>query len=138
MQLPPSPASNLSIITKISGAYKLWHGFITTLPRASRYTIGTKIDILFTETMECILIASYSQRGDKISLLEKSAQRLDLLKFFLQIAWELKAIDTNKYTAVSAPLSEVGKMLGGWRKQAEKILAPKQNSLPRKWQREMK
>lgn len=42
---------------------------------------------------------------------------MDLLKFFLQIAWELKALDNKKYLALSAPLIEVGKMLGGWRKQ---------------------
>ncbi len=40
-----------------------------------------------------------------------------MLKFFLQIAWEINAIDKNKYIALSQPLVEIGKMLGGWKKK---------------------
>lgn len=132
MQPPTSNPSNLSIVSKISGAYKAWHGFIPSLPRSSRYTLGTKVDDLFTDTIELIVVASYSQRSDKIALLEKATQKLDLLKLFLQIAWELKDLDNNKYVAISSPLNEVGKMLGGWRKQAERVLQPQQNSLHQK------
>lgn len=126
-------SNNLPIIAKISGAYKTWHGFVASLPRFSRYSLGAKVDALFTDTMELILIASLSQRGDKLAILEKAGQKFDLLKFFLQIAWELKILDNAKYLAVSTPLNEVGKMLGGWRKQAERVLQPKQNSLHKKW-----
>ncbi|MDP2593849.1 MAG: four helix bundle protein [bacterium] len=129
-------SNNLPILSKLAGAYKVWHSFFSTLPRSSRYTLAAKIDILFADTIELLLIASYSQRNDKIFLLEKATQKLDSLKFFLQIAWEIKALDNNKYLAVSAPLNEVGKMLGGWRKQVERALQPaqgKQNSLHPKW-----
>lgn len=109
--------SNVTILTKASGAYKSWHGFLGAVPRLSRYTLGAKIDQLFLETVELILIASYTQRSKKLAVIEKAAQKLDLLKFFLQIAWELKALDNKKYMALSAPLTEIGKMVGGWRKQ---------------------
>jgi len=42
-----------------------------------------------------------------------------VLKFFLQIAWEIKALENKKYIALSEKLNEVGKMLGGWRKGLE-------------------
>lgn len=29
----------------------------------------------------------------------------------------MKLLDNKKYLAISAPLTEVGKMLGGWKKQ---------------------
>ena len=45
--------------------------------------------------------------------------KLDLLKLFLQIAWEIKGIDTKKYIILSEKLAEIGKMLGGWHKQVK-------------------
>jgi hypothetical protein len=33
---------------------------------------------------------------------------------FLQIAWEFKTIDNNKYITLSRHLDEIGKMIGGW------------------------
>ena len=40
-----------------------------------------------------------------------------MLKFFLQISWEIRALDDKKYIALSGYLTEIGKMLGGWIKQ---------------------
>lgn len=108
-------------------AYKLWHSFLPHLPRLTRYTLGTKIDALFLEVLEHIIIASYLKRDQKGTIILKASSRLDLLKFFLQLVWEMKVIDTKKYAAVSAPLIEVGKMLGGWQRQIEKILKPQKN-----------
>jgi len=50
--------------------------------------------------------------------------KLDATKFFLQMAWELKFFDNKKYIQVSEPLAEVGKMLGGWRKQLQNETPP--------------
>jgi len=47
---------------------------------------------------------------------QRASTKLDALKFFLQIAWELKVLDNKQYLRLSEPLNEVGKMLGGWRK----------------------
>lgn len=33
---------------------------------------------------------------------------------FLLILWEAKSLDDAKYIALSVPLEEIGKMLGGW------------------------
>ncbi len=40
-----------------------------------------------------------------------------MLKFFLQLGWEIKVLDNSKYVALSEPLDEVGRMLGGWLRQ---------------------
>jgi len=80
----------------------------------SRYTIGTKIDSLFLETIELIIKASYSDKLEKLISLKNASVKLDLLKFFLQIAWEIKSLDNKKYILISEKLNEIGKMLGGW------------------------
>ncbi len=42
-----------------------------------------------------------------------------LLKFFIQIGWEVKVLDHKKFAAISVPLNEIGKMVGGWKKSLE-------------------
>jgi len=86
-------------------------------PRTSKYTLGAKIDAIFTDIIELILFAGYASREQKIVAVQKASTKLDSLKFFLQLAWEMKMLDHKKYAALSAPLVETGKMLGGWRKQ---------------------
>jgi len=48
---------------------------------------------------------------------QKSSAKLDVLKLFLRVAWEIKALDNKKYIALSEKLDEIGRMLGGWLKQ---------------------
>jgi len=72
-----------------------------------------------------LFIASYLSKQEKLPYLQKASGKLDLLKFFLQIAWEIKAMDNKKYIIVSEHLGEIGKMLGGWSKGLQK-----ENSAP--------
>ena len=96
-------------------SYKAWHGFLPHFPRLSRYTLGAKIDTIFSEILELLLMAKYSDKNGKALLINKAIAKLDVLKFFLQIAWEIKALDNKKYTNLSQPLVEIGRMMGGWR-----------------------
>jgi len=79
--------------------------------------MGQKIDDLFIETTELMFLASHLSKEQKLPYLQKAAAKLDLLKLFLQISWEIKAIDNRKYIMLAEPLEEVGKMLGGWVRQ---------------------
>lgn len=116
--------TNLPILQKAADAYKLWYGFLPHAPRLSRYTLGTKIDALFLETVELIVLASYASKDQKYPLIVRASGKLDLVKFFLQLAWELKMMDNKTYLAISSPVIEVGKMLGGWQRQLATKEAP--------------
>ena len=107
-------ASVLPIIQRLIAAYKLWDEFRNHFPKKSRYTLGVKIDSLFLDTLELLFVASYLVKGQKLPRLQRANGKLDLVKFFLQIAWELRAIDNGKYIALSEQLTEIGRMLGGW------------------------
>ena len=71
---------------------------------------------MFLETLECILLGSLLPREKKLPRIEMAVAKFDVLKFFLQLAWETKALDTNKYGLLAEPLINIGKMLGGWHK----------------------
>ena len=127
-QAPPpqrnSSNANLPVLQKTAEAYKLWHNILPHLPRLTRYSLGEKINLLFIELAELILMASFTSKQQKTVIIEKASIKLDVLKFFLQTAWELKALDNKKFSALLTPLTEAGKMLGGWKKQLTKETPP--------------
>lgn len=114
-KLPP-PTTRLPILQYLSQAYKLWQDSLQHFPQKSRFTLGAKIDSCFIETLEYIFLASLTPREKKLPYLERGVAKFDLLKFFLQLAWETKALDNKKYALLMEPLNSIGKMLGGWQK----------------------
>lgn len=111
-----SDSNDLPIITKFSSAYKLWHSYLVHLPRLTRFTLGIKIDAYFVEGLELSLLAGYAPKEAKSAYIRKLSAKLDCLKFFLKILWELKSLDNKKYITLSSQLAEIGKMIGGWLK----------------------
>jgi hypothetical protein len=109
--------TNVPVVVRLIEVYKMWHEFMPNMAKTSRFTLGQKIDDLFIETTELIFLASHLTKEQKIPYLQKASAKLDLLKLFIQISWEIKAIDNGKFIVLSEPLEEVGRMLGGWLRQ---------------------
>jgi uncharacterized membrane protein len=110
----------LPVLEIIKSAYILWQNYLPTIPKTSRYTLAETIDKYFIQTIESILIASFLERQEKQPFVRKAIISLDTLKFLLYILWEIKALDTKKFTALSEPLAIAGKQLGGWHGQLVK------------------
>jgi hypothetical protein len=96
------------------------------VPRISRFTLGSKIDVLFIEIIELIFTASYTSRDKKLALVEQASIKLDMLKFFLQLTWEFKILENKKYVQISTPLADIGRQLGGWQKQLLRPIPPQE------------
>ena len=102
---------------KLKDTYCVWQDYLTHFPKANRFTIGSKIDVLFLEAIEYAFIASYTHTTEKHIFLNKGISKVDLIKLLLQLSWEIKALDNKKYIVLSERFSEIGKMLGGWKRQ---------------------
>ena len=102
----------------------LWQSYFSGIPKTSRYTLGETADKYFIQTIESILVAGFLEKQEKQPFIKKAIISLDTLKFLLYILWEIKALDTKKYTALSEPLVEAGKQLGGWYGQIIKQNSP--------------
>lgn len=115
---PPPNASqtDLPLLVKLSEAYKLWHELLPRFSCPTRYTLGTKVDNIFSDCLELALLAGYANREEKSKIIQKLSAKLDCLKFFIKILWEIKALDHKKYAVLSLPLTDIGKMVGGWLK----------------------
>lgn len=60
------------------------------------------------------MLAGYSAKEIKLPIIQKLSIKFDLLKFFLKLLWEMKALDNKKYAELMAPLAKIGTMIGGW------------------------
>jgi hypothetical protein len=78
--------------------------------------LGQKIEQAFLDVLELTFTASYLPPESKVIVLSRAISRLDVLKFFLQLAWESKFIPTNKHAELTQKLGEIGRQLGGWKK----------------------
>jgi len=90
------------------------------LPKTARFSLGKRIDNLFVDCLEIALRASYQPKNEKEEAINELNAKFDALKFFLKLLWEIKAIDASKLAALSNPLAEIGKMIGGWMKLYKK------------------
>jgi hypothetical protein len=75
-----------------------------------------KIDNLFITLLESLHRAAYSPAHTKATFLTESLLTIDSLRFFLQLAWELKLIPSKEFTLIGQEIESIGKMTGGWRK----------------------
>jgi len=103
-------------VLKLKDAYGLWQKYLGDFPKANRFTLGSKIDSIFLNAIEYCFLASYSPLSEKLPLIDRGIARIDLLKLLIQLAWDIRAIDTKKYAQISEQLIEIGRMLGGWKK----------------------
>jgi len=127
----PPPTKLLPLLQYLKSAYLLWHEYHQSLAKASRFSLGLKIDNLFVETIETVASASFLSPVDKAPYVRLAIRKMDTLKVLLLVLWEAKSLDTKKYIALSLKLEEIGKMLGGWNGQlarSSQQIFNKQNS----------
>ena len=108
------------VIVREKEAYALWLALHKDFPKVERFGVGQKIEQSFLGVLEYTFTAAYLPSKQKIILLGKTISKMDVLKFFPQLAWESKLIPTEKYANLSMRLEEIGRMLGGWRKGLQK------------------
>lgn len=108
------------VLTKTKEAYQLWHKNLVNLNRLDRYTIGAKIDDCFVSLIELIFRASFAcDKFEKLSLISQAIGKNDIVKFFLQLGWEQKVVEHKNYGSLILLLEEIGRMLGGWKKNLQ-------------------
>lgn len=112
------------MLEKSKRAYLLWFSYLQTIPKTHRYSLGARIDSLFVEVIETLAVAAFLPKPEKPAQVRFAIRKLDTAKILLMILWETGSLDNRKYIALSEPLDEVGRMLGGWLGQLTKQNSP--------------
>lgn len=105
---------DIPIFTKTYQLYKTFYEILPTLPRKDRYTLGQKCEIAILGVLEAIIVASNMPKQEKLPVLKKASVRLDIVRVFLKLARDVKALENKKYQFLESQTEEVGRMLGGW------------------------
>jgi len=106
----------LPVIEKAKTAYKLWVVAHRKMARTERFGIGDRIDSLWLDLLDALRKAVYATPSEKIASLDEAICRVDSVRFFLQIAWEVKLIADSHFIALGKDIEEIGRMVGGWRR----------------------
>ncbi len=109
---------DIPIFQKTYDLYKLIHKFRNDVPKVDRYTIWQKTEDTCLQVIETLLQANQNNGSEKVMLLTKSSNKVDLLRVFIRLAHETKTIDEKKYINLQSHLDEIGRMLGGWIKNS--------------------
>ncbi len=89
------------------------------MPKEARYAIGARIENAFLDLLGKTYASYFTEKEVKYERVTGCVILLDSLKFLLSIAWEAKLPSHKQYEEIAFKLNDVGKMLGGWRKNIE-------------------
>lgn len=116
-----------SILHRIKEAYLIWIAIVPHIPKTARFTIGARIENKLLDLLECSYIAYFSGQREKLEKIDECIRTLDIIKFLIMTAWQGKLISNKQYEDIGIKLNEIGKMLGGWKRN---VINPKKT--PRK------
>ena len=105
---------DIPIFKKSYELHKTFYLYRASVSKQDRYTIWQRGENLIIDILEGILLASQLPKEPKLPVLERVSAKLNLLRIFLRLAKDVKALDQKKYIALEEMVDEVGRMLGGW------------------------
>lgn len=108
------------IITKAFDLLKELIPTLEKLPRSQRFLLGDRIQNLTSDLLEAYLEAAYTAKAQKLPILQEQNIRLQKLRLFLRLGFELGHYNSKTYHRFAERLDELGRMNGGWIKNLEK------------------
>ncbi len=98
---------------------RAFHELHGKMPKASRYTLGGRIEDELLGMLTDIMEAGRVTKALKNPILERALRKNDTLKVLLRLAEATKVIEGKKHDALQASLQRIGSMLGGWRRSSQ-------------------
>jgi four helix bundle protein len=105
---------DVPIFQKSYDLYKQMHEYQKVIPKHDRYTVYTKAEESLLLVISNLFKASTVDKEHKLTLLEQTSTELNLLRVFIRLLKDIKALDNKKYLALQSEIDEIGRMLGGW------------------------
>ena len=94
----------LWILTKVEG-----------FPRSQRPLLGDRLVSTSLDLLLLLVRAAYT--ADKEAVLEAANLETNALRFLLRLAKDRKLLSLDSHAFAAGQCDEVGRMVGGWRKQ---------------------
>ena len=89
-------------------------------PRDQRFLLGDRIQTHLMEIQEHLIAAYYSPRKAKPPLLHQVNIRLEQLRYFLRLGYDMQYCNAQQYEIIIGWLGNIGKQNGGWLKSLKR------------------
>jgi len=110
------PQAEMAIFTR-SFDLIVWLLPITNnFPRAQRHTVTRRLLDAVLDLRERLEEANLRQHTARQACLEMGDEALSRVRLYLRLASQLGWLTAGQYRHVAAMVSEIGRLLGGWRK----------------------
>jgi len=90
---------------------------VENIPKSQRFILGQRLADGVLDILDLLVEASYS--SNKKALLQQANRRLEVLRWLLRMARDRDLMTARQFKYASEQMSECGRMLGGWIKQAK-------------------
>jgi len=107
-------AEELAVIQRAYDLVKWSCGHVARFPRSHRFTPGERIERRLYDLLEGLIQARYTR--ERQGLLRQANLTLEVLRYQVRLAHELRCLRANSYEHASRELRAVGAMVGGWLK----------------------
>ena len=94
--------------------YKTLHEYRKVVPKNDRFTVFERCEQAALDVIEAILLVSSQTKEEKVLTLKQASLKLNVLRVFVRLLKDIKAIDSKKYVTLETMIDEIGRMLGGW------------------------
>jgi hypothetical protein len=105
---------DIPIFKKSYDLYKTFNEYRKLVPKQDRFTVFERSECAILDVLESIMQASGEQKKEKLPTLERASLKLNMLRVFIRLMKDTKAIDAKKYMILESVVDEIGRMLGGW------------------------
>ena len=114
-QLPRNTeGKELPIITKVYDLILWTVNHTAKFPHSHRFSLGLRIENMVYDILNLLIEAKFNR--DKEQLLNDTNIKLEQLRFQVRMAKDFKVLSIKQYGFFCSQVTEIGNMLGGWRK----------------------
>ena len=110
---------DIPIFQRAYDLFKTLHEFQHSVSKMERHTLWVKCEEVALTILTELLQTSHIPREKRVAQLQKVSNNLDILRVFIRLAHDIKAIDQKKYIILQGFMDEIGRMLGGWIRKSQ-------------------
>jgi hypothetical protein len=93
-------------------------GRVDQFPKNQRFILGQRLVDGALDIQECLVEAACSGGQQKSEQLATANRKIEVLRWLIRLAHERELLSGRQFAFSSEQMTECGRMLGGWIKQA--------------------
>jgi hypothetical protein len=91
---------------------------VDQFPKNQRFILGQRLVDGVLDIQECLIEGAYSRGAKKRDQLSTANRKIEVLRWLIRLAHERELVSARQFAFSCEQLSECGRMLGGWIRQA--------------------